>query len=335
MNIKHFASILLMSLTIGITACSDSDTDDNNGKYEGSQFQGQWCAIDGPVAMILNLEKSSLTGEVYLNLNTTPTLYEMLSGTWYYYPANDMLQLDMLHTSNGHQSTGSYKIVQTTNRVMKLREQSTGAEDVFYRLVETRTLDQGSSFTVSYDGGGSFQPIGYTSSNNLIVSVDSKGKVTATGQGVAFISVYSAQDETVVFKINVVGIVGQFTSEVVSNIDAIINIHGAPDVTGQSGQNQAILYRQPSAYPALSALQYQYDESTREVTRILTRYATMEGYTADANFVLANFLDLGENLYGLNIDFKSNKFLISPFVSDGQYYISYNNEQYFLREGHF
>lgn len=337
MNIKHLTYTLLVSLTIGFTACgSDSDDGGNNkGKYTSSLFQGQWCAMDGGVAMVLNLEQSSLTGEVYLNLNTTPTLYETLSGTWYYYSANDMMQLEMLHSSNGNRSTESYKVVQANDQMMKLREQSTGAEDVFYRLVGTRTLDQGSSFTISYDGGGSFQPVGYSSSNNSIATVDNKGLVTATGQGVAFISVYSAQDEVVVVKVEVAGIVENFTKEVLSNIDAIIQRYGTPDLTGQSGQSQAIAYRQPSAYPALNIMQYQYDESTREVTRILTRYNTMEGYTADASFVIANYLDLGGNLYGLKTDFTANEYLISPFISDGQYFISYNNEQYYLREGHF
>lgn len=335
MNIKGFVSIFLMALVIGITACSSDSDSDSKGKYESSQFHGQWCAIDGPVAMVLNMETSSLTGEVYLNLSTTPTLYETLSGTWGYYPSNDMIQMQLLHSSNGHQQTESYKIVQANSRMMKLREQSTGAEDVFYRLIDTRAVDEGSSFTINYDGGGSFQPASYSSSNTSIATVDYKGQVTAIGQGIAFISVFSQQSETVVVKVQVTGTIGHFVAEVMSNIDAVIRSHGTPDAAGQYGQNHAILYKQPMSHPALNIIQYQYDDTTREVTRILTRYNDITSHTADADFVKANYLDLGGNLYGLTEDFKGNSFFISPFVSEGQYYISYNNEQYFLRVGHF
>ena len=335
MNIKKLALFLLVVLTIGITACSSDSDSDSKGKYESSLFQGQWCAVEGPVAMILNLEKSSLTGEVFLNLNTTPTLYETLSGTWYYYSANNMMQLEMLHSSDGHQITTTYKVLKANSLLISMREQSTGAEDVFYRLVDSRTIDEGNSFVINYNGGTSFQAVSYASSNPSIASVDNTGKVTAKGQGVAFISAYSQQEEAVIIKVKVIGNVEHFVTELTSDIETITRTHGTPDVTGQSGQNQAILYRQPESHPSLSALQYQYDESTRKVTRILTLYKTSEGYKGDADYIKANYLDLGDNMYGLKEDFKDNAFLISPFVSDGQYYVSYNNTLYFWEKGHY
>ena len=329
-----FLFFVSLSLVMGMTACSKDSDSESKGKYTADQFRGQWCAMGGSVALLLDMGNSSFTGEVYMDLENTPVLFDQLSGTWVYYPANDMIQMDILHSSSLQQESSSYKVMKVNSRILQLREQSTGAEDVYYRLVEKKTIQQGTSYTIDYSSVGNFSPTVCVSSNPNIATVNAQGHVTAKSQGVAFISL-NAGDETVVAMVKVTGIVEQYSTEVMSNIDYIIKQHGTPDVTGQSGRNQAILYKQPSFHPAVSAVQYQYDERTREVSRILTVYNNQSGYSNDASFVIANYLDLGTNQYGLKSDYMDNDFFISPFTSDGSYYISYNNLKYYLREGHF
>lgn len=329
-----FLFLITFPLIMGMTACSKDSDSAPKGKFTTEQFYGQWCAMEGSVALVLDMGNMSFTGEVYMDLEKTPILFDKLSGTWVYYPANDMIQMDILHSSSLQQNTSSYKVMQVNSRILQLREQSTGAEDVYYRLVEKKTVKQGTSYTIDYSSAGNFSPTNYVSSNPNIATVNAQGLVTAQGQGVAFI-ILTSGDEMVVAMVKVTGIVEQYSSEVMSNIDDIIKQHGTPDLTGQSGQNQAILYKQPSFHPAVSAVQYQYDEKTREVTRILTVYNNQNGYSNDASFVITNYEDLGNNQYGLITDYMGNDFFISPFISDGGYYISYNNLKYYRKVGHF
>ena len=321
-----------MALSFGLVSCSsDSNSEtDNTGTYTKEKFEGNWCALEGAVAMLLTLESSSLNGEVYLNLPTTPTKYETLSGSWVYYPTNDMLRMQILHSQTLQSQTEDYKVLQLNDKVLKLREQSTGAEDVFYRMVDTKTVKQGTTFNINF-----VSSVGYNSSNPSIASVDNNGMVKANSQGVAFISIFTQDDQMVVVKVQVKGTVEFFVDEVMSNIDDVLSRYGTPDDKGKIGENQAIVYRNPTSYPAISALQYQYDETTREVTRILTMYNTQNLYQIDANFIVANYISHGNNLYGIHTEYLSNDYFISPFVSDGRYYISYNNQKYFRRVGHF
>ena len=330
MKTNIIASILLLALTMGLASCSDDSETENTGSFTQAQFQGKWCALEGPVAMVLTLESSSLEGEVYLNLSTTPTKYETLSGSWVYYPTNDMLRLQVLHSRTLQSESQDYKVLQVNDKVLKMREQETGAENIFYRMLDTKTVKQGAVFNIDYPAS-----VGYASSNSSIASVTDDGQVRANGQGVAFISVYTQDDQMVIVKVHVEGVIETLVDEVMSDIDKVLSRYGTPDAKGQMGGNQAILYRNPASYPALAALQYQYDESTREITRILTVYNSQDAYQIDADFIVANYINHGNNLYGENAEYMSNDYLISPFISDGSCYVSYNNQNYFRRVGHF
>ena len=327
---KKFFSLLLLSLGIVFIASCNDDENEKKGKYESSQFEGEWCMLSGTTATDLVLTAKSLSGAVYVNVTTTPRVKDELSGSWSYTPNSEMLQMNFIYSISSLQKASYYKVINCTDYMLLLREQETGSEDTYYKVIGTQKLELGQTYDINVPN---FQNADYVSSNPAIAAVNAQGRVTATGQGVAFITVSSLQGSVIV-KVNVAGNVDRFVGELFSDIDAVMAAHGTPDVTGQIGQNRAIVYRQPSFASALSTIQYQYDESTREVTRILTLYAEPTDYEKDANFIKTTYINVSGNLYGLNEVLTNNPYLLSPFV-DGGYYISYNNQSYYFREGHY
>lgn len=329
MKKTHFYFLLMLFMGI-LTACSDSD-ESTNGNYDSSQFVGEWCSINGTSATIWVMNNITMTGEVYVNLATTPSLYETLSGPWVYYANNNVLQMSIMHSHSGHQTTNSYKVLKAGNGMLQLQEQNTGSVDDYYKLVGNITVGAGESTSLSY---GDFKPVGYLSSNTSIATVDENGVLAAKSQGVVFISMYS-DDMTVIFKVNVKGRVENYEKELFTTIDDVMAKRGTPDASGTYQQNSAILYNSPSFDTALSNVQYQYDENTREISRILTVYKSYSDYNSDRNFIISNYIDHGYNMYGIEQDYDSNKFLISPFTNSGVNYVSYNNQQYHDRTGHY
>ena len=327
---KKFFSLLLLSLGIVFMASCNDDENEKKGKFESSQFEGEWCMLSGTTATDLVLTAKSLSGAVYVNVTTTPRVKDELSGSWSYTPNSEMLQMNIIYSISSLQKASYYKVINCTDHMLLLREQETGSEDIYYKVVASPTLELGQSCDIDLPN---FPNADYVSSNPAIATVDAQGRVTAVGQGLAFITVSTLQGSVVV-KVNVVGNVYKLVDDLTSDIDAVMSAHGTPDVTGQSGQNSAIVYRQPTFVTGISAIQYQYDESTREVTRILTLYKEEADYESDANFIKTTYINVSGNLYGLNEVLTNNPYLLSPFI-DGGYYISYNNQSYYIRKGHY
>ena len=138
---KIYYSVFLMFLFSILTSCGGDDEKKTEGNFDSKQFQGEWCSISGSTATIFAIANNTFTGEVYTNLATTPTLYETLSGTWGYYPMNDMLQMEVMHSRTLEQVTNSYKVLKADNRTLQLREQSTGSIDDYYKLLGTITIE--------------------------------------------------------------------------------------------------------------------------------------------------------------------------------------------------
>lgn len=329
---KKYLSFILLALTLGaIVSCGDDSEDEKKGKFDMSQFLGEWCAVSGSTATQLSMANMSFTGLVYTNLNTQPELYEELSGAWIYYPENDMLQMNVAHSATLTQATNSYKVLKATSNLLQLREQKTGAVEEYYKLVQTLNLEAGGEASIaSYLDAAS-----YTSTNTSICEVNGSGIVTAKGQGVAFVTATDGSGNAIVVKIEVKARVASYVAELLGTIDDILAKHGEPSVSGTIGSNKAVLYKQPSFDTAIKNLQYQYDESTREVTRILMSYQSDTEHQSDTNFIKANYIDHGGNMYGTELDYGSNTYLIMPFTDDSGMWVSYNNFKYYLREGHF
>lgn len=327
-------SCVICILFAALSACSKDEPNEGKKEYRAEQFQGEWCAInDDGTATYLNIATVGFTGLVLQNLDTAPTLYETLSGMWAFRAQNSVIQLSTLHSSTGNELTEAYDVVSLSNLTMQLRSQEYGYTDTYSRVVDSKTLYVGEQAVISLNGLGHIT--GYSTTCTRIVSVDSDGRLTANGPGKAFIMVYTAED-TVLVQIDVQNRVKIFENELSLTVDEVKALHGTPDNDVQYNQNMAMVYRQSLWDKALSAVQYQYDAQTKEVTRILTLYAEAAEFSQDCSFIVSNYFLVLENTYGMKPEYIQNDILLSTITdAEGFNYVSYNNFGYYYRKGHY
>ena len=302
---KRYVSYLFIAAAAFFVACGSDDNDNEPQDNVSEQLKGEWCIVDEPsdVALVLRLDASrTIIGTIYDNISSRPTK-EQISGSWTYYSSNKTLVMDRKHESGLKSSTDNYLVQQ-----IDLYQQASIPKD--------------------------FQATAFSSSNTRVATVSTDGIVSVQGSGVAFISATSAEG-SVVCLLNVPSHIDSYIAEVQSTIDAVLQTHGKPDAEGMSGQNMAVVYRQSCFDAALSAIQYQYDEKTRQVTRILTLYNSVNDYEADAAEIRNAFFLQSESMYGPYEEYVRNTYLLSPFVSEGVCYVSYNNITYYHQYKHF
>lgn len=331
-NKKFYYIVLLIMSLMSIISCSDSDEKGNFESFEETLFYGEWCSISGSMVSNITLDKNgSCNGKVYVDIGITPKEYEEIKGTWAYYPSSNSLLMSVYHSVNPRDERTSYKVIALNKYNLQLREVETGAEDNYCKVINNIMMEAGNTQKINIDG---IIAKGYSSSNSAIASVSTDGLITANNQGIAFIQV-SSDEGTAIVKVFVKARVAKYVSELSDKIDDIMKEYGTPDAMGAMGQNQAILYKSPLFDVALSNVQYQYDEVTREVTRVLTVYKSDSEYNVDRDYIIGNYIDHGSKLYGTEKDFASNKYILSPFTENGVNYISYGNHEYFNRTGHY
>ena len=335
---KRYVSYLFIAAAAFFVACGSDDNDNEPQDNVSEQLKGEWCIVDEPsdLALVLRLDASrTIIGTIYDNISARPEK-EQISGSWNYYPSNKMLVLNRMFESELKSSSNNFLVQQIGPYVLQLRDQSTGAVERYSRFAASIDAQAGQQIDLRQQASfpKDFKATAFTSSNPLVATVSADGIVSVHGSGIAFISASSAEGG-VVCLVNVPSHIDNYIAEVQSSIDAVLQTHGKPDVEGVSGQNMAVVYRQSCFDAALSAIQYQYDEKTRQVTRILTLYNSANDYEADAAEIRSAFFKHAETMYGPYEEYTRNTYLLSPFISDGACYVSYNNIKYFNQYNHF
>lgn len=334
---RKFLPFLFFITALGFTACGgdeEKETDD----FNSSIFSGEWCMLDvqSNTATMMTINSDyTFAGRVYDNISVYPFVFETISGHWMYYPANKVLNMDVLHSATHIQKTTAYNVQKIDDYTLQVRNQEFGTTEVYHHIAGVRSATLGEVFDLSKainlpDGT---TPTAYSTSHKGIATVDKQGRVTITGTGTVFISI-EASEGSMIYIVNIPSRIEIFSAEVCSSIDAIISAHGKPDMEGAIGKNKAIFYSQPSFDKGLSSLQYHYDENTREVTRVLAKYATSEVFESDKAVVKTYFKLVGDNLYGLFESFSRNEVILSPFTEDGDF-MSFINLPYYSKNGHY
>ncbi|MBP5340108.1 MAG: hypothetical protein J6Z14_12550 [Prevotella sp.] len=334
----EIAALVLCCVAV-FTGCKKDD--DEAPVILSADMFGEWCSLadyDNSATVLRLGRNMDLTWNTYQNITTNPKLSEELSGYWIYHTDSRVIAMNVNYSKRDdmiteNTVTESFNVAKLTKNSMTLRDMQYGSETTYYRVVESHENVYGEAFDISY-GKDTTAVKSFTSSNPGIARVDNTGHVTTNNAGIAFITVHIGDDVAIV-KVEVKTRVGVYVQELSLTIDDVLAAHGQPDNSGAVGQNMAIIYRQSIFDEALSAIQYQYDTSTREVTRILTLYKSVSDYNTDRAFILSNYVDHGYNTYGPEEEYYQNKYLLSPFEDSGSYFISYNNLVYYVREGHF
>ena len=196
MKNKNILFIVVLCCLAILSACGSDSAQDPVS--DNKVFVGEWITIystiDGTEAMVLTLSDSyTIKGLTYENVNESPVLYDRISGIWSYFTTNRIFSMIAYHSSTGLEDTESYLLKQVDDYSLILQSQETSMLLSFSKVLLTTNLQTGRSISLSSLGiPGDFKVTNLESSCPKIVSVEGNNLLSANGQGVAFITLYSA-----------------------------------------------------------------------------------------------------------------------------------------------
>lgn len=331
--------LYLLFAVICLTACENDDDENNNGSVEN--VCGEWFCYDeetGLFAMDMNLtENLSYSCVTYINPTTDMKMQDKQSGGWMFVTSTNSIRVSALSEITGMQETFDFAFVKSDDYKLVLRNKSNNGNDVYYKVVNTYDAIAGEEITADLSKI-SFGATEYLSVNSNIATVDNNGVITAKGVGTTFIIAKDSKDNKVAIKIEVASYVERHASEINSSIETIYNTYGQPDVEQvQDNGSTAILYKNQSIDKSASRIQFNYNSTSRKVTRVLVLYQSREAYLKDAEYMLSSFhtVEFGDYYFCDTDDFFSSTFHILPFESNGSYYASYGSTSQFILYGHY
>lgn len=324
---KQFYIFIIVFLSFGLTACNNDDNDDQI--IDNSLFAGEWCMVDesGEINEMTLSSSHSVEGNLYYAEEGITTLQESFSGSWIFYPANNILTMQIYHPSTMISSTTSYKVEKLDNYTMQIRNQELGNLEAYYRLTSTKTMSVGSQVDISNVGVSSANK--FYSSNTDIITVDNNGTVTALKAGTAYVLI--ALDKKAAFvKIKVESRSDVFGREVCMKVSDILDIHGTPDFMGEWNGNYIIAYIASNKDTDLQGVQYYYSEDSQEIHKILLGYKSEDVFGEDLALIKSQYIYYGQNQYGLWQERVSNDYTI--IVNENSFYINYMNTAYYYQQ---
>lgn len=328
-SVRKIVAILSLVGLFFLGSCSDNNDELITQSRDMSLLLGNWCTVnDFGQATVLELYSSHRISGVSYYSGDEGNKEEAFSGVWVYYSNNDVLSMQLVYSSSLQANSTSFKLVTLTENELSIANQDLNESSVsYYHLKGTKSASIGE--TIQLDGNGISSVV---SSNPSSVVAKSDGTVKAVAPGKSFVLVVDENGSHYVI-VDVESIEDMFMSEVIGNIDDVLATHGTPDVEGTIGMNSAVLYRTnlPDGY---KALQYQFDATTREVTRILVQYGEKSAWDSSVSQLKNNLKQDGGDFYP-GTTLLDSKYYASTWEENGIYYISYNNLIYFLQQGYF
>lgn len=325
-------NILLISsiLYVGLIACSNDETD--SMVVDTSLFAGEWCMVDesGEIIEMTLSNSHTVEGSLYFNEEGVTTLYETISGIWVFYPANNVMVMQIYHSSTMIESTTSYIVEKLDDKTLRIRNQDLGNVEAYYRLINTMSMSLGEQLNISDVGIESANK--FYSTNTDILTVDASGNVTALNSGTAYIMT-ELDHQAAFIKINVESRMDVYGREVCMYVEDIIGLHGTPDYEGEQNGRNTIVYMESLQDDGLIGTQYYYDTNSHVITQIFTGYKSEYELARDLALIKANYFDYSDGSYGLWQDYLSNDYSIIILESDRNFV--YSNIAYVLANGHY
>lgn len=339
---KHYRIITVIALCLAflLSSCSSDDDGGSNLPASISQaIQAEWYSPDAERYM--NFEFMYVAGVVYQNMSTFPETAETFSGQWGY-SRGGVLSMDITYDISLVGVTESYYVLQCDDITLKMRHTSLGMTLDYYKIVESYKGRIGDHFDIEYaQKHPDFASATYTTSNADIADVDSNGRLTIKGGGLAFITVTSSAGK-VVIKVDGGQRIDSYTAEIAETIDQVLARHGEPDtiVTNKSG-TLAVIYKTPQTVidSAIELIAYAYDADTREVTleEIHYRSVANQWFQNDEDYLIRDFyLYLNtEGLYAPSPTLLENHYFISVIKNDTANGLLIYNRDYLSIHNHY
>ena len=326
---------LLLSMVFLLVSCSDDDIIEQP-KIEASMFQGVWYCPES--ATSLEMRYSSFAGEVYAGMDSIPSEAESFHGKWYFLPATQQIHMNTSYHVSKVTNTSVYKVLDVNALSMTLQDVELNAEYTYYKVEEVHELPLGHSLDISlpdYPGPS------FSTTSDLIAEVSNLGRVQARGSGTAFVRVASGAN-TVYVKIDVSPRPNCYAEELKNcTIDDIIERYGTPTFQGASDTPTMVAtYRDDNINDtSLEYMHYKYDETTRQITQIVTLYKNLDSFYADWQFLRDNYFEITEGAFGEHEWLLNNSYYILPLhqlQEDGDFYhIDYTSIDYYLEHGYY
>lgn len=330
-------TFLLFVTSILFISCgkSDSENTEVNNKIELSMFYGEWFSVSNSTCY--SFVNTKMEGIIYQNMNTMPSIYDNISGSWTFYKENSILRLLVNYNNKMESQTEDYKVNSIDDYSISLKNMDLYNDIVLNKIIATNSMKIGEKYDITYNNSKFESPI-YSSLNTSIATVDNTGQVTATGTGITFISIKS-QIGTVFVKIEVGSRVDAFAEELFSNIDKILETHGQPDNTAvtESG-TKIVAYLKSLSDSSLGYVHYRYDDETREISQILTVYTNESSYKNDESYIKDNNVSISDvvgDVYGKDAALLNNRYSYSMLKDDEGYKILYSNFEYSKKHGRY
>lgn len=332
---KLLTKTICLSFFIALTALVSCSKDDSpkevSPEYKSDLFVNTWCTIgefgESTVMTLANTHKVSVSENSF---DGDKFMSNSFSGTWMYYPNNNILVIQFGYQSSSDNytiNTTSYKVKELKNGKMVLINQDTGSVETYVCLTD--------SYNVCIGEDIDHLTVGYTNlytSNPDVVSIDISGSPKVVGAGTAYLILMS-DSESCAIELTVLHQSQVFAGYLGKSVEEILEVYGEPDVSGTVGVNPAILYNS-NLEEGLSAIQVQYDGLSLEVTRILVQYSLKNIWESDVKFI-SSWLNKEGEFYFPEHSMLESDFIISAFESDGKYYVSYNNQVYYNENKHY
>lgn len=334
--------IYFLFLAICCVAC-DSDDDVIKKTFTCNDLDGEWLCYDeengtSAIDMQLAARGYSYQATIFTDIYSNMDVYDSQYGFFSYYKASNMIRMQVASQKEGNSETVDYLLTDVDDCTLKLCSKKFNCIDVFYKVVDSRELAFGQTAQMDISQISSFTPSEYQVLNNNVATVDESGCVTACGIGSTFV-VAKDGDKRVAMKITVTSLVDVHAAEVYESVDDVLEKYGNPDVQADLANNSAgILYKKPSFEPTASAIEFDYDKTSRKMTKIMVKYNSQDSFETDKKYIVDHFyaVDLGDIYYCDQEDILASKVHILPFLStDGNYYITYGSSTYFFTYGHY
>lgn len=333
--------LYLLFAVICLTACENDDDENSNNAVSVQKLCGEWFCYDeetGLFAMDMKLDKSlSYSCITYVNPTTDTKVQDKQSGEWMVVTSTNSIRVSALSEFTGVQKTLDFAFVKADDYKLVLRNKSNNGNDVYYKVVNTYNAITGENITVDLSEIG-FKAIEYMSVNSNIATVNNLGIITAKGIGTTFVIVKDGKGNKVAIKVEATSCVKIHASEINSSIETIYKTYGQPDVEqAQNNGSTAILYKNQSIDKSASRIQFNYNSTSRKVTRVLVLYQSRQAYLKDTEYMPSVFhtVEFGNNYFCDTDDFISSTFHILPFEKDGSCYVSYGSTSQFVLYGHY
>lgn len=341
--------IFLFSLMALLFAACGSDDDEPKidvPNFTAEDLCAEWYSMDESGLSATNLimtESSSLQRVIYANPKTDNSVLDEADGVWFLYPENSVIRLQVNSKTTGNIETEDYKVLSLGKYEMTLRSVELGLVQNFHKVLGSVSSKMGTEVNLSeLDFFEGINAKSFVSYNTEIAQVSNNGTISFVSFGETCIEV-ATEEGAFVVKVSSASLsfVDTHVSEIGQNFNDVVARYGEPSKVSDLG-NGIIgnLFNAPSVEPNLAQIQINYDKETLEVTRILARYNTQEGWREDYDYIsktyiLSDFSDDVDEYYCDAENFMMSKFFILPFEQDGKYYVNYGYTGYYVNNGKF